>query len=587
MAEIQTTILDKIAHYVNLTLPKWCSDELFVATSMEELGKEYYRKVLRTVHGITDEQIKCVIRGMQPRLQYENETSYYIALCKIIGIENLPKDVLLEVDHAYTEIFIDGRNTANRKGAVKIEEINQKLAQLKNENMALEKPKSRLFFTEDISQVEARLKENYRMCAFLKSQKEQIQYTIRYMNFKLTEFAENPADIDFEKKKYALNLCKGKNFDVSDEFGSYKQYVDISIDLIDRPYAIFFKVKIYTIIEAARKQYYRLRLIDPPNANKAFDDLRNLSIDALDETKRMNPPQYNSMIRGIVENYHLTENTRKLIEESICLRNRKGLLLDVIELYEEAKYSLFNAIVPTQIEGIFADYLEDVTTFSRFKEPNLHIGLVLKEKIDFLESDNSGDNIYQEVVAYFKYYFNDMIRNRIAHGRYDGVGQDSELFATELLMDLTTLVYMVSRKSETEKMYRFVSNYHWTSENIYGSLFNDLIGRKTVCSYDSIEKYNPIEIVYWIVNPYYEKIDRQIGIEEKVMVLRTAIYSSEFWNFVLEQLEDVLNEGYDYLDIDSRFQAIINGMFSCEIDSKTKAALGKVNAAYRKIKAFN
>lgn len=587
MAEIQATMLDRIAQYVRLTLPKWYSDGLFVATSMEELGKEYYRKTKQTVRGITDEQLKCVIQRMQPRMQYENETSYYIALCKIMGINSLPKDILVEVNRIYKEIFIDGRNIANAKGTVKIGKINQELARLKNENMALERPKSKLFFVEDISQVEAQLKKNYRTCAFLKSQKEQIQYTMRYMNLRLNEFAENPADIDVEKKKRALDLCKEKNFDMADEFGSYKQYLDISIDLIDRPYTTFFKVKIYTIIEDARKQYYRLLFIDPLNANKAFDKLRHISIDVLNETKRTDSPRYNSMIKSIVENYHLTENIKKLIGESVCLRNRKGLLLDIIELYEEGKYSLFNAIVPTQIEGIFADYLEDLTTFSRFKGINLHVELVLKEKIGFLESDNSGDNIYPEVVAYFKYYFNDIVRNRIAHGRYDGTDRDSEIFATELLMDLNTLAYMVSRTSETDKMCGFISNHHISSENVYGSLFNDLIGERTVCAYDTIQKYNPIQVVYWIVNPYYEAIDRQVGIEERLMSLRTAIYSPEFWNYVLEQLEDVLNEGYDYLDIDSRFQAIINGMFSCGISRDAKAILGKVNETYRKIKALN
>lgn len=399
---------------------------------------------------------------------------------------------------------------------------------------------------------------------------------------------EQSNSVDDAKKRYALDLCKRENYNVADEFYSYNQYVDISTDMLERPYALFFKIKLYTITE----RVYRLFMIDPSNASSALEVQRNIpSLDLLHEKKNTDFSQYNQLLKGIVSTLGIREEVKNLIKESICLRNRKTLLLDMLSLYDEGKYNIFNSIVPTQIEGIFADYLEDVTTFLRFSEMNLHVDLVLKGKINFLNEDmplKSKDTcvgaIYPEVVAYFKFYFNDMIRNRIAHGRYDGTEQEAETFATELLMDLDALIYMVSRTSEMEKMCRFISNHHSISGNICGSLFNDLIGKKIVSSYDSIGQYNPVQIIYWIVNPYYERVDEQVGIKEKLLELRRTLYSCEFWNYVLEQLNDILEEDYDYLGIDNRFQSIINGMFSCPVNDDVKAVLGKVNAAYRRVK---
>ena len=114
-------------------------------------------------------------------------------------------------------------------------------------------------------------------------------------------------------------------------------------------------------------------------------------------------------------------------------------------------------------------------------------------------------------------------------------------------------------------------------------MFNDLIGKKIVSSYDSIGQYNPIQIIYWIVNPYYERVAEQVGIKEKLLELRETLYSCEFLNYALEQLNDILEEDYDYLGIDNRFQSIIKGMFSCPVNGDVKAVLGKVNAAYRRV----
>ena len=596
MSESRASLMENIARYICFTLPQWYSDEVFQASSIVELGRVYFRQVVRFAGESTETIVQSAIRAIRPKRAFENANDYYLVLCEIIGMKHLPQSVLGEIEQTYTEIFVNKRNVANQKSTTKIDEINHALEELRNENGELETTHIRRF-TTDISQIEMQLRKNYRKCTFLKSQKEQIQYIMQYMNSSLDSFVklERSNSTDDAKKKYALDLCKKENYNVSDEFYSYNQYVDISIDAIERPYALFFKIKLYTIAERVRKDFYRLLLVDPSNASSALEVQRNIpSVDLLYEKKNTDFSQYNQMIKNVISTFGIREEVKKLIEESICLRNRKTLLLDILSLYDEGKYNIFNSIVPTQIEGIFADYLEDVTTFLRFSDMNLHVDLVLKGKINFLNEDMALKHkdtcvgaVYPEVVAYFKFYFNDMVRNRIAHGRYDGTEQETEAFATELLMDLNALIYMISRTSETEKMYKFISNHHSISGNICGSLFNDLIGKKIVSTYDSIGQYNPIQIIYWIVNPYYERIDEQVGIKEKALELRRALYSCEFWNYVLEQLNEALLEQYGCFKIDERFQAVLNGMFSCGVSNEVKEILRQVNITYKKLKELS
>lgn len=188
MSELKDTVMDNIAQYICRALPQWYSDEVFQASDMIELGRIYFRQVTLTVVGSTETFVQSVIRAMRPKRAFENENDYYLVLCEIIGLKHLPQTVLGEVEQTYTEIFVDKRNNANQKSTTKIDEITHELERLRNENSALEEPRHRLCFTDDISQVEMQLRKNYRDCTLLKSQREQIQYITQYMNSSLDGF---------------------------------------------------------------------------------------------------------------------------------------------------------------------------------------------------------------------------------------------------------------------------------------------------------------------------------------------------------------------------------------------------------------
>jgi hypothetical protein len=71
------------------------------------------------------------------------------------------------------------------------------------------------------------------------------------------------------------------------------------------------------------------------------------------------------------------------------------------------------------------------------------------------------------------------------------------------------------------------------------------------------------------------------------MNLRNDLLSKEFWEYVLASLKDVVNAGYDYLNIHQEFDSIIRGLFTCGVSSDVKVVLGKVNAELVKIRELN
>ena len=78
-----------------------------------------------------------------------------------------------------------------------------------------------------------------------------------YVSSKLSEFCnlQDVQCVENAKKKEALKLSKQDSYGADISFSSYRDYVDIAEDDIDRPYALFYKVKMYVILENARKKY--------------------------------------------------------------------------------------------------------------------------------------------------------------------------------------------------------------------------------------------------------------------------------------------------------------------------------------------
>jgi len=600
--EERQNICDNIFTYISKELYGWMDNRIFVTETMEDLGQLYYNHVLDEVENADMELLNAVIRTIKPRnVASTEQKDYYIALCKILYIEKLPSEVWRDVQREYEDIFIHKFGIVMQKYQAKVDRIDAELYQTKIAVDAIKNATPSHSFMRDISTDEQKLYELCLKCNSLRTQKEMLAFVINYATSKLSNFCDmqDAQSIEVAKKQEVLNLSKENAYGADLSFSSYRDYVKVAEDNLDRPYVLFFKVKIYVIMENAQKQYYLS--CNTKSDDAAIDEYKNYiqhipKIDDLHSYKSNNPVRYNTALEQLISDYKLLDELINKLESSVCLRERKSVLLKAVELYKQGEYEIFNNILPVQIEGMFADYLYDTTTFLRFTKMDIYSNAVLKDKIRYLQEIKS--DIYPEAVEYFMYYFNNMIRNKIAHGRYKGNLEEQiqdEIFSKELILDMGMLVHMLSRKSETEKMYRFVHGYkkyyerviHSTEEHqCFGALFNDMIGKKIITDYDTMERYRPIQVAYWLVNPYYEKIYGQVDDKKDLLELRNEFLSKEFWEYVLGRLNNVIDQGYDYLRINMEFLSVVKGLFKCNITSDVKQVLGKVNAALLKIKTM-
>ena len=593
-------ICKNIFLYITTELDDWMDTQIFTMTSMKELGELYYNHVLNEVENADTDLLNTVIRTIKPSdIEYNSQEDYYIALCQILHLKRLPSEVWVEVTKEYDEIFVQRYSVVTQKYQVEVNRIDAELNQTKADSDTIKNSKPSYSLMRDISTDEQKLYELCLKCNSLRTRKEMLMFSMDYVTSQLSDFCDmkDIQSVEMAKQQETLKLSKNDTYDAKFLFSSYRDYVDIAEDRLNRPYALFFKVKIYIIAEKARKQYHYSCYTK--SSSEAIDEYKKYveqipKIDDLHAHKNSNLESYNMDLDKLICDYKLLEELKDMLQSSVCLRGRKNILLKSVELYERGEYEVLNNILPIQIEGMFADYLHDTTTFLRFSKMDIYSNAVLKDKIRHLQEIKS--DIYPEAVEYFMYYFNNMIRNRVAHGRYKGNPEQQiqdEIFAKELILDMAMLVHMLSRKSETEKMYRFIHGYKKHYERIihspkehkcFGALFNDMIGNKTIADYDTLDTYRPIQVAYWLVNPYYEKIYEQIYDKKDLLELRNEFLCNEFWEYVYERLNDIINKGYGYLGINMEFLSIVNGLFRCNIAPEVKQTLGRVNAALQKIK---
>lgn len=590
-------VLDAIFKYINGNIDGVIEDGIFNATSRTALGEEYYKCIIDAVDGAKEDSVNTVVKLLGGKDDYSSQDELYAELVEIIGYKKLPFEMLPIVRTKYDEIFVAKYTSVTGKYQHEIQKINIALAQNKTaSDLIKNKPASRSF-THDISSDEERL---YQLCMEyndLRTRKEMLEYIVQYVEWSLREYCDldDAIDSDGAIKMSVLSLCKEDTETFQNEyFRKYEDYLDILEYDIDNPDAIFFKIKLMPFYDELQKVISSFAHKSDEKGIircKGIKDKIPKVADLLDK-KKSNKTDYMEMLNGILSEFKVSEMLKNLINNSVCMRNRKNFLSEAISVFDDGDYAVFNNVIPVQIEGLFADYLRDSTIFCRFSHLNIYENAVLKDKIQFIES--LGDIMYPEAVEYYKFYFNNLIRNRIAHGRYVSDSLiDDEIFAKELLLDLYQLIRMMTRTSEIEKMYRFVHGYRSyyeklisTTNPVYGALFNDLIGSKIIANYDSIEKYRPIQVAYWLLNPYYLKIYEQVGDRNELLELRADLLNKAFWEYVLEKIKNVKSEGFDFLRIDPEFWAVVKGMFNSGVDDETKKVLAKINSMMSEIQSL-
>ncbi len=597
LSENEKDICKNLYRYIKIDLYDCIDSEIFLKSTVQELGEFYFNKAVESVDGANNRLLNTVIKSVL-KIEISTPDDFYVSLCNMIGIKELPKDKLIIIQEEYDKIFVQLYNSFLHKVNTRINIIDSQLLSTKGSIASLESKTPSLSLIRDLATEENLLQEYHKKCNELRTQKEMILFSKQHVERQLNRFCnlKEPQSISETLQGLALNLSKDTMIDAALEFSFYKEALEIAGDHLDRPHALFFKVKLYTAIDALHRNWHRSIHIKSDEERVSDLNLAKEKIPSVDELythKNSNSQLYLNTLRQYVQDHDVINELSNLIELSVCLRERKEVLLKSLTLFKSNDFIIFNHIIPLQIEGMFGDFLKDATTFNRFTSMTIHINDVLKEKIQHLQDIQV--DIYPEVVEYFMYYFNNIIRNRIAHGNYKTLfnnGISAEIFAYELLLDLSILVHMLSRKSETDKMHRFISDYKARYTKLiksgehphFGAMFNDMIGDKIISDYDSIEKNRPLQVAYWLVNPYYERIFESTGDKTDLMELRTDFLSQEFWEYVVDSLTKRIESNFGYESINMEFLAVVNGLFKCDTSPEVKSLLGKANAALQQIK---
>lgn len=274
--------------------------------------------------------------------------------------------------------------------------------------------------------------------------------------------------------------------------------------------------------------------------------------------------------------------------------NRKGVLKCAIDSFKNGDYEVAINLLPVQIEGLFADFIEFSSLYKFQNDLEKYIkslNLQLVPKIQFL------DGLDFDYVAYFKYYFNSIMRNTIAHGNYiqyiksrgtddlDSKDVSIKILAIELMLDLNALLYIIDDNTEidTARMYIAMTADSLTEldddedsneveisneESLkrkqefhdlkYRRLFLDLIGESrfnpNYLKGSIFVSYEPKQVLFWIFNDEME----QYFDAEKLKIVRKGLCSGKFWEYVLSKLRD--SHKYDAESMKA-FRGIVTMMF--------------------------
>ena len=175
MEENNKIICDKIYKYITEVLPQVVDDDIFVKSSIRNLGEFYYNKTISNVPQSTEQLINIVIKALSREdTELNNKEDYYCELCKRIGIKHLPIDVLADVEKSYDEIFVQKHDLVIQKYSNSINDINNKLFQIKTKIDEVKSRKPSYSFMRDLSIDESQLNSLSAKCNLLSTRKEML-----------------------------------------------------------------------------------------------------------------------------------------------------------------------------------------------------------------------------------------------------------------------------------------------------------------------------------------------------------------------------------------------------------------------------
>ncbi|WP_010651571.1 hypothetical protein [Oceanobacillus massiliensis] len=283
--------------------------------------------------------------------------------------------------------------------------------------------------------------------------------------------------------------------------------------------------------------------------------------------KSSDPMKYLDELKRYVAEYNVLEYLKENVKQLYSIQKRKEVLQAVIESFEHKEYIFFINLVVIQIEGIFYDLFLDANIQKRL---NGQFDMFEKDDLKSKFSKNENMANLEEATMYFKFYFNNIIRNKIAHGRISFQQEELETASYELLFDLQYVIYLISNKSDTsdaikyvQKTLRWLEHTFKTEEKgkrVFERLLNSLNGNVIESGKEFVGYNDPYQELYWIFNPYYEPAYKYAEVIEERNKLLEYLTSQEFWIYVSDYLTDYDKDANNHITIKNSFKSRVKAI---------------------------
>lgn len=611
-----------------------CTDkEIFQCDTLPDVGKYLFSKILGSVELANCEIIKITIKQLNhypcnDRKAPCTDEQYYKEICYYLDICEVPKKKYLYAKELYKSIFGNDYLNLVQKIETLVKTTKKQKEQLRKETeKIIKKENCNRLVRKDIEGskgkiIELHFKEKG-LSALYKCENSHESGLLIYYLHELNNFfsmfcedIDNADKVDVKLREISIKAICIHDKLIDEKFGKYKRVIAQFNHLIDESpyntlYKIFYKIKFIPFAEKIQLGiWHKLRSDDEVKEIKL--ELENkinthpLNPQSLSDCFKKDISQYCKILEGFL--CESATQIRECISKSICLKKRETVIEQCLLLVEKGEDELVINLLPIQIEGLFVDLLEYSTIYEYIKDIKQYKSILsrdLVQKIDFSRGKNI--NLPFDAIAYFDYYFNNIVRNTVAHGNYDllvkrgRVDEENNIdivnikvikrvIALELLLDLQYLVYTISEINEIDTANRYItevyvnylsSNKEGAMDIFYECLFDDLSGRRNrykLSDYKSeiFVTYDPLQLFYWIFNPYYEKyLDT-----EQLNKIRDMVCSLGFWSIVKEKLS--AKETFRYNKFDAKkFQVIINRMFTLDLQTDVRSIIVKVNDRLR------
>ena len=560
--------------------------------NFQVIGDVIIKLILEEIAEVDITQLKqiicmnlCYSQEQYSRLTYEE---LCVLVCeRIIGFKTYPIDEYQQIEKNYDRI----KNKYNSIIA-KIENEIQRIDDLikmdkehpqccgsliKKQNQLQARNNVNKSILKDLKKIENEyntlfdsIQENYVYREMLKYAKEKIEAYFEGTIFLDTE------DPYFSLRKIAIEVAQEDNVDLKNyksNFENYDTCLESWENAVQSIYKPFYMIKMRKFIDDIEEFYYqncngtywnRLEeLIEICKGKRA----KILDSDQWINLRTHDLNKYMQELKKHIADHQVLDYLGQKIDSLYCLHDRKNILNTIIDSFENQNYVVFMNLVVIQIEGLFYDMFVDANIQNRLDgQFDLFEKDDLKSKMD--KNDTSMG--LEEAALYFKFYFNSMIRNKVAHGRNCFKEEEYERISYELLLDLQYVIHLLEKHSDTNEAVEYIKNtVRWlefsfsgqcTEKQIYEKLLNSLNGNVLKRGNNFIGYVDSHQELYWIFNPYYEVAYEYAGVIELRDKLRGYLTNENFWDYVLKYIQSYGEQEIPHIKLKQEFKSRVKAM---------------------------